>query len=268
VTDVRRISRVAIRPAPHVLDAPGCPRAIATRSIKLIEYRLGVKCSYSKKPETGQPVPGSVPIPMFPPAPTNLWSSFNSAGTDDEAINQALGLLHDISTKGGNVDTFYEIYFCTFHESLPIIDKDVFYGQLRHEPMTSHFAVLLLSMIVVAHLSSQTGEPAQLPHNLFPVLKRIFSLLQATGRVSIELIQAGVLIASYESCQALGQEAWLSIGACARMGHVFGIHETIKIQTPTGEFCRAIFATKRSLWWGIVVVERYDSAKLMSLPLL
>jgi hypothetical protein len=261
VTDVRRISRAAIRLAPHVLDAPGCPRAIATRSIKLIEYRLGVKCSYSKKPETGQLVP------TFPPAPTNLWSSFNSVGIDDEAINQASGLFHDISTKGGNLGTFYEIYFCTFHESLPVIDKDVFYGQLQHEPMTSHFAVLLLSMIVIAHLSSRTGETAQLPHDLFPVLKRIFSLLQATGRVSIELIQAGVLIASYEFCQALGQDAWLSIGACARMGHVFGIHETIKIQTPIGEFCRVRFETKRSLWWGIVVVERYDSAKLMSLPL-
>lgn len=235
----------------------------ANPSIKLIIYRLGVKCTYLKSPETSRTGAGLATSPKFPPAPTSLWSSLQSLSRDDQITSQALGLLSEVPEKGGDVDTLYDTYFCTFHESLPIIDKDVFYGQLRHEPTTSHFATLLLSMIVVAHLSSRTADTAQIPHAVFPVLKGIFSLLQATGKVSVELIQAGVLIASYEFCQALGQDAWLSIGASARMGHVLGIHETIKIQSPKGEFCRVRIATKRCLWWGIVVVERYDSPKLM-----
>jgi hypothetical protein len=122
--------------------------------------------------------------------------------------------------------------------------------------MTSHFSVLLLSIILIAHLSSHTVETADTPNELFPALKGMYSLLQSAGNISIELIQTGVLISSYKYSQALGQEAWLSIGACARMGHILGLHKTVKSHVPTGPLSRDRFETKRNLWWGIVVLER------------
>jgi hypothetical protein len=137
--------------------------------------------------------------------------------------------------NGGTIDAFCEIYFCTFHCSLPIIDKDEFYNQLGLEPFSSHFSVLVLSMILKAQLSSQAAETAETPGGLFLALKNLHSTLQSTGKVSIELIQSGVLIASYEYCQAVGQDAWLSIGVCARMGHILGLHHTIKPPASTGE---------------------------------
>ena len=103
--------------------------------------------------------------------------------------------------------------------SLPIINEDDFYYQLRRRAFTSHFSVLLLSIILIAHLSSKRVVGGGKP-KLLRTLKSVYSVLQSAGKFSLELVQAVLLIASYEHCQALSQDAWLSIGSCARMGNI------------------------------------------------
>lgn len=84
----------------------------------------------------------------------------------------------------------------------------------------------------------------------------MFALLQSTSEVSVELVQAGVIIAGYEHCQALHREAWLTIGGCARMGNVLGLHLSLK-EWESGKEMKEEWEVKRCLWWGIVVLERY-----------
>ena len=73
----------------------------------------------------------------------------------------------------------------------------------------------------------------------------------------MELVQAGILVACYEHCQALHQDAWLSIGACVRMAHLMGLQTELRKMPPTGKDERNMLDTKRCLWWGIVVIERF-----------
>ncbi|KAH7342752.1 hypothetical protein BKA65DRAFT_400962 [Rhexocercosporidium sp. MPI-PUGE-AT-0058] len=101
--------------------------------------------------------------------------------------------------------------------------------------------------------SSATGDRR---YDVYPTLKSIHSLLQSTGRVSHELIQAGILISSFEHCQGLFQEAWMSVGACVRMAHILGIQESIRKPLPKERDARAMLETERCIWWAIVIVER------------
>jgi hypothetical protein len=112
-------------------------------------------------------------------------------------------------------------------------------------------------MILISHLSSkiERGDGKQ-RERLYPTLKSVYGLLMSTGKVSIELVQAGVIIAAWEHCQALHQDAWLSVGVCVRMGNVLGLHHMIKITEEEGEE-EEREEEKKSLWWGIVVLERY-----------
>jgi len=92
--------------------------------------------------------------------------------------------------------------------------------------------------------------------DLYPTLKSIHCLLQSTGNVSHELIQAGILISSFEYCQGLFQEAWISIGICVRMAQILGLQESVRKPLPKERDPQAMLETERCIWWAIVIVER------------
>jgi hypothetical protein len=148
-------------------------------------------------------------------SPTSPWSRLyptvgKSLGIGDQVSLQAQRLLAAISRRGRPINRFCEAYFGTFHHALPIISKEVFYWQLENNSSDSHFSTLLLSIFLITHLTPQPGIPVESLEQLYPTLKSIFSLLQSTGKISVELVQAGVLIASWEHCQALHRDAWLT----------------------------------------------------------
>jgi hypothetical protein len=49
----------------------------------------------------------------------------------------------------------------------------------------------------------------------------------------------------------------LSVGACIRMGHLMGLNTVLRKPMPKERSERSLLETKRCLWWGLVVVERY-----------
>ena len=178
---------------------------------------------------------------------------------DHQVSSSATRLLSAISRKRGHAGDFMQTYFHNFHKTLPIINKDSVCSKLENSTSDSHFSTLLLSMFLITQLTPQVN-----PHpssnfgerELYPAVKTIYSLLQSTGKVSMELVQAGVLVACYEHCQALHQDAWLSIGACVRMAHLMGLHTVLRNMLPKERNERNILESKRCLWWGIVVIER------------
>lgn len=72
------------------------------------------------------------------------------------------------------------------------------------------------------------------------------------------MIQAGLLIATYEYAQGLVEAAYISIGTCARMGYAGGIHVGQLGRTPSGGKLAPTLKDEEehNLWWGIVVCER------------
>lgn len=72
------------------------------------------------------------------------------------------------------------------------------------------------------------------------------------------MIQAGLLIATYEYAQGLVEAAYISIGTCARMGYAGGIHVGQVGRTPSGGQLAPTLKDEEehNLWWGIVVCER------------
>jgi len=179
---------------------------------------------------------------------------------DDQVLLHASRLLSAISRKRGHAGDFITSYFRTFHKTLPIINKEVFHAKIESSASDSHFSALLLSMFLITQLTRQVNpNPSSNfgEQELYPTLKSIYSLLLSTGKVSMELVQAGILVACYEHCQALHQDAWLSIGACVRMAHLMGLQTELRKMPPTGKDERNMLDTKRCLWWGIVVIERF-----------
>lgn len=205
------------------------------------------------------------PLPRysFPPQNSSLLYSTQCRGLciEDQVSLQASRLLSAISRKWGHVSDFVGTYFRTFHENLPIINKDIFHWKLENATSDSHFSTLLLSMFLITQLTPQVNPYSPSASTVgerefYPTVKSIYSLLQSTGKVSMELVQAGLLVACYEHCQALHQDAWLSVGACIRMAHLMGLNTMLRKTLPKERNERNTLETRRCLWWGLVVVER------------
>ena len=98
---------------------------------------------------------------------------------------------------------------------------------------------------------------------LYLTTKMLFAHAQASIATSTSLIQASLLIATYEYGHGLIEAAYISVGTCARMGYTAGLHK--------GQFDRSSLGSQswptlkdeeeHNLWWGIVICERYGLAK-------
>lgn len=230
-----------------------------------------VKCTYSNPLNAGNglvlpPLVDAIPASVLadlPPRYSSLAGSQlgTSLTVDSQVSATASRLLDSISRKSWPIDIFVTTFFETFHRSLPILNQDLFRSQLQDASPSAHFSTLLLSMILISHLSSKIspgdGSVAKTKEELYPTLKSMYSLLLSTGNVTVELVQAGVIIATYEYCQALHRDAWLSIGTTVRLGQVLGLHLLIKERMPVEPENRPEFEMRRCVWWGVVVLERY-----------
>lgn len=72
------------------------------------------------------------------------------------------------------------------------------------------------------------------------------------------MIQAGLLIATYEYAHGLIEAAYISIGTCARMGYAGGLHTGQLGQSSSGGQSSPTLKEEEehNLWWGIVICER------------
>jgi hypothetical protein len=266
------------------------------RGIKslIISFRLFVNCSYAPTSSEGGSTSGSANgntilppllevIPKFisqPPSfPINdsdsnlsLTSTRIRAGVEEQVSGQVWKLLNAICRKRGCVSGQCATYFSTFNKSLPVIDEFVFYEMLERGGSESdngigcadcHFNALLLGIFLITHLSPRYTNGEEGGEDLYSTLKSISSLLQSTGNLTVELLQLGVLITSWEYCQAKKKEAWLSIGSCVRMAQILGLHSFAKKLPPHNEIERRWFENRRCVWWCVVILERYRSFRFL-----
>ncbi len=82
-------------------------------------------------------------------------------------------------------------------------------------------AMLFLAMKLVTTMPNEGVRPADSP--LYTASKRFIALLEASGAVSLQYLQAMLLVAIYEMGHAIYPAAWMTVGACARYADMIGI---------------------------------------------
>ena len=101
---------------------------------------------------------------------------------------------------------------------------------------------------------------------LYLTTKMLFAHAQASISTSTSLIQASLLIATYEYGHGLIEAAYISIGTCVRMGYTAGLHKGKFGCSSLG--CQSWPTLKdeeeHNLWWGIVICERYGWSRILT----
>jgi hypothetical protein len=169
-----------------------------------------------------------------------------------------------LAGKKEPIDHAVEKYFRTYHQSLPIINQDELYHklQLQAKPAVPEacFSALLAGMFLVTRLGAgegtMDGVGRKEGEEFYPRLKRVLCLLQGAGSVNLDLVRLGLLVASWEHWQGLHQEAWLTVGTCARLGQVLGLHLSLKEWDMGSGVDYGEWEARRVLWYGVIVLER------------
>jgi hypothetical protein len=154
-------------------------------------------------------------------------------------------------------------YFDTVHLYMRIVSQKLFYEQLLnplHTP-SPHVVLLFLCMRLVMSLpqtseetvTAEDAEPSTIP--IYLIAKSFFAQLEAAGICSIQVLQAGILIALYELGHAIYPAAFLTVGACARYGTAFGFDGMGCVDTRKSSDWIEIEQTKR-VWWAVLILDR------------
>jgi hypothetical protein len=109
--------------------------------------------------------------------------------------------------------------------------------------------------LVSQHPSSSSGMQGN-QEAIYISAKMLFAQVQASVPPSLPLVQAGLLISTYERGHNLFEAAYISIGICARMAFAIGLQRR---RITVEEFNNEAWSQReeeRNLWWGIAICDR------------
>lgn len=175
---------------------------------------------------------------------------------DEQLTEQCCDIM---SREGDDILVSCSRYFSFVHTWYPIIAKKELYDRLpriRSSPK-GDFSLLVLTIHLVSQIYRQIPRARDSLEQLYHTTKGFYSILMSTGRSSLEVIQAGLLLAIYEHCQALHDATYQTLGACARMGYTLGFDKTLSQDVLLDAQANSVAERQRQVWWGIIILERY-----------
>jgi hypothetical protein len=180
---------------------------------------------------------------------------------DVQLTKQALEI---IARNDTDLKIMCEDFFRMSVKWFPVINKKKVFDQLSSITTVpdAHFSVLLLCMFLFTQFWQKNSGAAL--EALYFTSKGFHGLLQSTGRISVESLQAGLLITIYEHSHRLSACAAMSIGSCTTMAYALGLHKTIQPGFQANTMSEVELENGRRLWWGLVILERYVGRQLDS----
>ncbi|PVH80981.1 hypothetical protein DL98DRAFT_588037 [Cadophora sp. DSE1049] len=211
-------------------------------------------------PELLSPYTFSSPHSSFL-APSGGQSVLN---LDEQLTEQCWSIISRDGAEDGILSSC-SLYFQFVHVWFPIISKETLFDhilQQRSSPK-GELAILVLAIHLVSQLCTKVPREKSGLEQLYYATKGLHGFFGSTGRSSIEVVQAGLLLAFYEHCQALHDAAYQTLGACARMGYILGFDKTLSEDALSDTDAEGLVARQRQVWWGIIILDRISMLEYM-----
>jgi len=139
---------------------------------------------------------------------------------------------------------------------MPIISKKNLYEHIRNPlgQIRSDYALLLLAMDLLCWIP-EGSDPRT---STYRAAKSFYLDLEIQGFVSLQVMQAEILIALFEFGHAIYPSANVSIEACVRYGCALGINWDAKFPAKR-PFSWVDGDELNRVWWAVIILDRYAS---------
>jgi hypothetical protein len=161
---------------------------------------------------------------------------FNPEALKPDNMRQLLhiSVVHALEEAVTTIDAVAETHFSTIHRWLPIIPRTKFDRQralFQTSQCTTSFLLQISAMHLLATPYAEHPPADSLEESAwYLACKSFFGQYVALGDPSIELMQAGVLIALFEHLQSIGDRALTTLGICTRLGYMLDLDEVVAAQ--------------------------------------
>ncbi|UKZ61635.1 uncharacterized protein TrAtP1_002893 [Trichoderma atroviride] len=140
-------------------------------------------------------------------------------------------------------------YFKNVHHWIPVISRIRLHNLVSNRPLHQQdpdSILLLLSIKLILSIPNQNKSPPELYTNT----KQFFFLVEAAGCFTLQMVQAGIMIALYELGHGIYPAAFSTISTCARYGTALGIDELNR-----ADLTSAGGEEKVRVWWGVLLID-------------
>jgi hypothetical protein len=184
--------------------------------------------------------------------PTSLRTDF-----DLHVSMRAFAVLEAVQAQYAR---FMGLFFNSTHSWMTIVRKQRFIKRVassKHKA-EAEVAILLLSMRLIAEpfdFAKTRGDASR--DTLYQAAKQLHAIIQTSKGPSLELIQAGIMIALFEHNSALDEAAYETLINCSDMSQCIGMgisQDSTKVRISS---VTAMEEERRRTYWGIVILERY-----------
>ncbi|UKZ74622.1 hypothetical protein TrVFT333_002292 [Trichoderma virens FT-333] len=173
-----------------------------------------------------------------------------------ETQKKDVGITKSVADLVGSVSDIQataQVFFETIHVWMPIVSKKQFQDYLlqRLAFRRAEFFLLVLAMKLC---SSRITVAKSM---LYRTVKQLYFDIESSGRLSIQTLQAAVLIAIYEIGHGIYPAAIISVANCARIGTIIGIDRSLNTWDFISRGPWIELEERRRVWWAIIILDRF-----------
>ncbi|PVH84039.1 hypothetical protein DL98DRAFT_585060 [Cadophora sp. DSE1049] len=228
-------------------------------------HRLGRRCQYESRTLArndnstlslstrlqAKDCPGSSPSSFDSGA--FLQSSVNIAITEKLAL--AVGDVSEVRLMATKFFNSIQLWF-------PVLAENRFYERLPNtftQPCAK-YSLLSLSMALVVSIPVENVTRESFS-SLYMLVKSSIAIVEAANIHSLEVVQSRLLMCLFEVGHAIEPAAFISLGTTARAGVAIGLNRKSDIAGWTGKESYPMTEVGLRVWWGIVMIDRYDFSR-------
>ncbi|MCJ1468512.1 hypothetical protein MMC07_007141 [Pseudocyphellaria aurata] len=159
-------------------------------------------------------------------------------------------------------------YFRSTHSWLPIVSKERMLRDLKVplENTGADLALLCLCMRLVGERLPQALHNPQT--SFYLAVKEYYFQVESAGLLSVQLLQAGILLAVYEFGHAIFPSSYVTIGRCAKIGQAMGInHGASPPQMLPPPTTWTEMEERSRVWWAVLLLDRQMTLGNTALPM-
>lgn len=177
---------------------------------------------------------------------------FQSCGV--QIPQDRIAIPHQIMEYLDDVTLFKSVvadYFKNVHHWMPVISRIRLHTLVSNRPLHQQEPDSILLLLSIKLILS-TPEQSKSASEEYTIIKQFFFTIEAAGCLTLQMVQAGIMIALYELGHGIYPAAFSTIAVCARYGSALGIDDlnTTDLTSAGGE-------EKVRVWWGVLLIDQY-----------
>jgi len=194
---------------------------------------------------------------IFPSSITNVdpfrSESLRQLTVDNTILKQSVNML----LSGFDIKETAIKFFDTLAVRQPIVSRERYLGMIAKSSQNSKADFLLLAMAIQLVLQNPGSKEQSMLSSRYITLKSCINLFESSGFLSLDFVQARVLITIYELGHGIHPGASISIAACARTARLLGLNKKTFQKMQYGREAQIRAEEEKRTWWAIVKLDRY-----------